>query len=73
MSGAAEIVFDRVSKRYPGRSAYALHDLSLTIPAGTFCVLVGPSGGGKTTATSASTAAASPSCPSSSSGAGSAT
>ena len=50
MSGAAEIVFDRVSKRYPGRSAYALHDLSLTIPAGTFCVLVGPSGGGKTTA-----------------------
>jgi osmoprotectant transport system ATP-binding protein len=50
VSGAAEIVFDRVSKRYPGRAAYALHELSLTIPAGTFCVLVGPSGGGKTTA-----------------------
>ncbi len=47
---AAEIVFDNVSKRYPGRSSPALDGLSLTIPAGTFCVLVGPSGGGKTTA-----------------------
>jgi osmoprotectant transport system ATP-binding protein len=43
-------VFDRVSKRYPGRDQHALHELSLHIPAGTFCVLVGPSGGGKTTA-----------------------
>ena len=50
MSGAAEIVFDRVTKRYPGRTGDALHELSLTIAAGTFCVLVGPSGGGKTTA-----------------------
>ncbi len=50
MSGAAEIVFDRVSKTYPGREDHALNDLSLEIPAGTFCVLVGPSGGGKTTA-----------------------
>jgi len=51
MSGiAAEIVFDRVSKRYPNRDDHALHDFSLEIPAGTFCVLVGPSGGGKTTA-----------------------
>jgi osmoprotectant transport system ATP-binding protein len=50
MSGAAEIVFDRVTKRYAGRDGAALHELSLTIPAGTFCVLVGPSGGGKTTA-----------------------
>jgi len=48
MSG--EIVFDHVSKRYPGRTDHALEDLSLEIPAGTFCVLVGPSGGGKTTA-----------------------
>ncbi len=48
--GAAEIVFDRVTKRYPGRDGAALHELSLDIPAGTFCVLVGPSGGGKTTA-----------------------
>ena len=47
---AAEIVFDHVSKRYPGRDVAALHELSLEIPAGTFCVLVGPSGGGKTTA-----------------------
>jgi len=50
MSAAGEIVFDRVSKRYPGREQQALHELSLEIPGGTFCVLVGPSGGGKTTA-----------------------
>ncbi|HZQ82764.1 MAG TPA: ABC transporter ATP-binding protein [Gaiellaceae bacterium] len=47
---AAEIVFDHVTKRYVGRDAAAVNDLSLEIPAGTFCVLVGPSGGGKTTA-----------------------
>jgi osmoprotectant transport system ATP-binding protein len=47
---AAEIVFDRVTKRYASRADAALQELSLTIPAGTFCVLVGPSGGGKTTA-----------------------
>ncbi len=47
---AAEIVFDRVTKRYAGRDGAALQELSLEIPAGTFCVLVGPSGGGKTTA-----------------------
>ena len=50
MSRAAEIVFDRVTKRYAGRDAAALQELSFEIPAGTFCVLVGPSGGGKTTA-----------------------
>jgi osmoprotectant transport system ATP-binding protein len=50
VSGAAEIVFDRVTKRYAGREGAALSELSLTIPAGCFCVLVGPSGGGKTTA-----------------------
>jgi osmoprotectant transport system ATP-binding protein len=50
MSAAAEIVFDHVTKRYAGREAAAVDDLSLEIPAGTFCVLVGPSGGGKTTA-----------------------
>jgi osmoprotectant transport system ATP-binding protein len=50
MAAAAEIVFDHVTKRYAGRQGAALDDLSLTIPAGTFCVLVGPSGGGKTTA-----------------------
>jgi osmoprotectant transport system ATP-binding protein len=50
MSAAAEIVFDHVTKRYEGREAAAVHDLTFEIPAGTFCVLVGPSGGGKTTA-----------------------
>jgi osmoprotectant transport system ATP-binding protein len=48
--GTGEIVFDRVSKRYEGREAYAVRELSLEVTAGTFCVLVGPSGGGKTTA-----------------------
>ena len=47
---AAEIVFDGVTKRYPGRTQPAVDDLSLTIPAGDICVLVGPSGCGKTTA-----------------------
>jgi osmoprotectant transport system ATP-binding protein len=47
---AAEIVFDHVTKHYPGRAAAAVDDLSLVIPAGCFCILVGPSGGGKTTA-----------------------
>jgi osmoprotectant transport system ATP-binding protein len=50
MRGAAEIVFDRVTKRYPGRDEAAVKELSLTIPAGEICVLVGPSGAGKTTA-----------------------
>ncbi|MGZ4339873.1 MAG: ABC transporter ATP-binding protein [Gaiellaceae bacterium] len=50
MPSAAEIVFDHVTKKYAGRDAAAVDDLSLEIPAGTFCVLVGPSGGGKTTA-----------------------
>ena len=50
MSAAAEITFDHVTKHYPGRTEAAVDDLSLDIPAGSFCVLVGPSGGGKTTA-----------------------
>ena len=51
MSGpAAEIVFDRVTKRYPGRAEPAVRELSLVVPAGEICCLVGPSGGGKTTA-----------------------
>jgi osmoprotectant transport system ATP-binding protein len=49
-SAAAEIVFDHVTKRYPGQDRPAVDDLSLTIPAGEICVLIGPSGGGKTTA-----------------------
>jgi osmoprotectant transport system ATP-binding protein len=50
VNSAAEITFDHVTKRYAGRNAAALDDLSLEIPAGAFCILVGPSGGGKTTA-----------------------
>jgi osmoprotectant transport system ATP-binding protein len=47
---AAEIVFDRVTKRYPGRAGPAVHELTMTVPAGEICCLVGPSGAGKTTA-----------------------
>jgi osmoprotectant transport system ATP-binding protein len=47
---AVEIVFDHATKRYPGRAAPAVDDLTLSIPAGDVCCLVGPSGGGKTTA-----------------------
>jgi osmoprotectant transport system ATP-binding protein len=49
-TAAAEIVFDHVTKRYPGQERPAVDDLSLSIPAGEICVLIGPSGGGKTTA-----------------------
>jgi osmoprotectant transport system ATP-binding protein len=49
-SDAAEIVFDHVTKRYGGSDRPAVDDLSLSIPAGEICVLIGPSGGGKTTA-----------------------
>ncbi len=51
MSGvAAEIAFDRATKRYPGRAEPAVRELTLTVPAGQICCLVGPSGAGKTTA-----------------------
>jgi osmoprotectant transport system ATP-binding protein len=46
---AAELVFDDATKRY-GDGEPAVDRLSLTVPAGEICVLVGPSGGGKTTA-----------------------
>jgi osmoprotectant transport system ATP-binding protein len=52
VSTAERVVFEHVTKRYPGTSAGnagAVEDLSLEIPAGKICVLVGPSGCGKTT------------------------
>jgi osmoprotectant transport system ATP-binding protein len=49
-TSAAEVVFDKATKLYPGRPEPAVDDLSLTVPAGEICVLVGPSGRGKTTA-----------------------
>ena len=42
------IRFEAVSKRY-GRATYAVRDLDLEVGAGELCVLVGPSGAGKTT------------------------
>jgi osmoprotectant transport system ATP-binding protein len=50
MSAAAQITFRNVSKRYPGRTVTAVTDLTLTVEPGEICVLVGPSGAGKTTA-----------------------
>ena len=47
---AAPIVFQDVSKRYPGRAQAAVEDLSFEVPSGEICVLIGPSGCGKTTA-----------------------
>ena len=47
---AGEIEFRHVTKLYRGRRQAAVNDLSLAIPAGEICVLVGPSGAGKTTA-----------------------
>src|SRR4051794_36268138 len=49
-SQAVELQFRDVSKRYPGAELPVIEHLSFDVPAGEICVLVGPSGGGKTTA-----------------------
>ncbi len=46
------IEFDHVTFSYPGADAPALSDVNLRVPAGATVALVGPSGGGKTTAAS---------------------
>lgn len=47
------ISIERLSHRYPGRRGQsgrlALDEVSMTVPAGTFCVLSGPNGSGKST------------------------
>lgn len=43
-----EIVFDSVSFQYP-KSTSAIHDINLSVPAGTTLALVGATGSGKTT------------------------
>jgi osmoprotectant transport system ATP-binding protein len=49
-AGASNVRYENVSKQYPGAEGFAVHELSLEVPAGEICVLVGPSGCGKTTA-----------------------
>ncbi|CAM8623646.1 MdlB ABC-type multidrug transport system, ATPase and permease components [Burkholderiales bacterium] len=46
---AGDIRFESVTLTYPSRSEPALSGVSIHIPAGSTCAVVGPSGGGKTT------------------------
>ncbi|HEX4903231.1 MAG TPA: ABC transporter ATP-binding protein [Acidimicrobiales bacterium] len=46
---AAAIRLEALTKRYPGATADAVHELDLEMPAGEIVALVGPSGCGKTT------------------------
>ncbi|MCS6712301.1 ABC transporter ATP-binding protein [Brachybacterium sp. EF45031] len=48
MSIRGEVRFDHVGFTYPGSEAPTLHDLDLTIPAGSHTAIVGPTGSGKT-------------------------
>lgn len=48
----ASVSFEHVTFRYPGTDRPALDDVSFTVPEGTVVGLVGPSGGGKSTAAS---------------------
>jgi osmoprotectant transport system ATP-binding protein len=47
--GGARILLEGVTKRYDARSAPAVDNITLEIPAGEIVMLVGPSGCGKTT------------------------
>lgn len=49
-ASASTVRYENISKQYPGAEGFAVHELSLEVPAGEICVLVGPSGCGKTTA-----------------------
>ena len=44
----AEVILENVTKRFGG--TVALDDVSLRVPDGSFVVLLGPTGAGKTTA-----------------------
>jgi osmoprotectant transport system ATP-binding protein len=48
-SSAPAIVFEHVTKRFPGSAAPAVNDVSLEVEPGSFVVRFGPSGCGKTT------------------------
>lgn len=50
MTTNSAIVFDRVTKLYPGQTTPALDSLDIEVESGELVCLVGPSGGGKTTA-----------------------
>ncbi|MFG3259141.1 betaine/proline/choline family ABC transporter ATP-binding protein [Streptomyces sp. NPDC048172] len=49
MTSGATIQLEGLTKRYPGTSAPAVDNVSMEIQAGETVILVGPSGGGKTT------------------------
>lgn len=51
-SKGAQVAFEHVSFTYPGANRPALDDVSFTVKPGSVVALVGPSGGGKTTAAS---------------------
>ena len=49
MPMTSTIALEKVSLSYPGTAAAAVRDVSLDVPQGTFFVLIGESGCGKTT------------------------